>query len=413
MSWLFEKLKGSPKVVVEDSPVDLNMKNVEPVEPVEHQNGKTENTDRSIASLLRSVFSSATLGADLFSSGLSLPAWLYEPLSITQRQAEMLEYSHLFDLAAECKDPLDRMAYIAAFAVSCYSGSERYHSSFNPVLGETYEYVDHRNGVRILAEQVSHHPPISASHAEKDKSWVFWQNSNPSTRFLGNAVEIDTHGRTHIYFPSTKDHFYYTNPKTRVHNVILGKMWMEQNGVINVSNLRTGDSAIVKFKKCGFFGNSCDYKIEGSITDSEDNLRIQLSGRWDEFVEATWLDETRDSPKDRTDVIWRIFSDNFIMDEYGLTKYAASLNDLDELTEQLIPPTDSRLRLDRMCLQNGEVDRATRLKKVIEERQRADKKKEKKKKVNGHPLGSPKFQTKKEEIFGCIVETTGSKEKRK
>ena len=37
--------------------------------------------------------------------------------------------------------------------------------------------------------QVSHHPPISAGHAENDK-WVYDIVSAPSTKFMGNSVEI-------------------------------------------------------------------------------------------------------------------------------------------------------------------------------------------------------------------------------
>jgi hypothetical protein len=37
--------------------------------------------------------------------------------------------------------------------------------------------------------QVSHHPPVSAGHAENDK-WVYDIVSAPSTKFLGNSIEI-------------------------------------------------------------------------------------------------------------------------------------------------------------------------------------------------------------------------------
>ena len=39
------------------------------------------------------------------------------------------------------------------------------------------------------ALQVSHHPPISAAHAENER-WVYDIVSAPSTKFLGNSVEI-------------------------------------------------------------------------------------------------------------------------------------------------------------------------------------------------------------------------------
>ena len=40
-----------------------------------------------------------------------------------------------------------------------------------------------------MLPQVSHHPPISAAHAENDK-WVYDIVSAPSTKFMGNSVEI-------------------------------------------------------------------------------------------------------------------------------------------------------------------------------------------------------------------------------
>jgi len=36
------------------------------------------------------------------------------------------------------------------------------HKPFNPLLGETYEFVT--DEYSYLAEQVSHHPPVTAIH---------------------------------------------------------------------------------------------------------------------------------------------------------------------------------------------------------------------------------------------------------
>ena len=48
----------------------------------------------------------------------------------------------------------------------------------------------------LVSLQVSHHPPISAAHAENDK-WVYDIVSAPSTKFMGNSVEIYPVG-THL-----------------------------------------------------------------------------------------------------------------------------------------------------------------------------------------------------------------------
>jgi hypothetical protein len=275
MSWLFKSKKSSSVRIVE-SDLEEDIKE----EIIVDETEKSEKNDKkdksgnvgSVGSILKSILSSVRVGSDVLSSGISLPAWIYEPLSILQRQTEMLEYSELLDKAAQCKDRIDRMAYVVAFAVSGYSGTQRYHNAFNPIIGETFEYVDEERGFKYLGEQISHHPPISAVHTES-KNWVFYQNSNPKTSFLGNALELDTHGRTHIYFPKSKDHFYYTNPKTRIHNLLIGKMWMEHHGHLNVTNLKNGDSCSVKFKKCSFFGNSCIKK----------NRRYCSKGRWNSY----------------------------------------------------------------------------------------------------------------------------------
>nr|XP_033703155.1 oxysterol-binding protein-related protein 7 isoform X5 [Tursiops truncatus] len=114
------------------------------------------------------------IGKDL--SKVSMPVQLNEPLSTLQRLCEELEYSSLLDQASQTTDPCERMVYIAAFAVSAYSST--YHRAgckpFNPVLGETYECERPDRGFRFISEQVSHHPPISACHAESE-NFIFWQ----------------------------------------------------------------------------------------------------------------------------------------------------------------------------------------------------------------------------------------------
>lgn len=57
-----------------------------------------------------------------------------------QRITEDFEYSNILDVAAQCKDPLEQMAYVAAFSISSYSTTvNRTSKPFNPLLGETYE----------------------------------------------------------------------------------------------------------------------------------------------------------------------------------------------------------------------------------------------------------------------------------
>mmetsp|Transcript_41757 Transcript_41757/g.40109 ORF Transcript_41757/g.40109 Transcript_41757/m.40109 type:complete len:81 (-) Transcript_41757:372-614(-) len=74
------------------------------------------------------------------------------------------EYNHILDQAMALKgeeNAAKRMAFIAIHSISINTAYEKSQlKPFNPLLGETYEYVTDK--FEFLCEQVSHHPPVSA-----------------------------------------------------------------------------------------------------------------------------------------------------------------------------------------------------------------------------------------------------------
>ena len=112
------------------------------------------------------------IGKDM--TKMTLPVSFNEPTSLLQRVAEDMEYTDLLDTAADRVDSTERMVYVAAFAASEYASTiGRVAKPFNPLLGETYEYVRPDKGYRFFIEQVSHHPPIGAAWAEAPK-WDYY-----------------------------------------------------------------------------------------------------------------------------------------------------------------------------------------------------------------------------------------------
>lgn len=322
---LINKLR-SP--VVENETENKPDEEVNKVEKPVNRQLELQEDQSHVVELLKSILGSISLKSDVLSGGISLPCHAYEPMSILQRQTEMLEYSELLDYVVdECTDPLERMVYIAGFTLSGMSATQRFRTDFNPMLGETYEYVSEERGFKFFSEQVSHHPPVSALHTESDK-WVFWQNTNPSTSFLGNSLDISTNARTHIYIPSTKDHFYYTNPRTRVHNLIFGgKTWCEHYGELEITNLKNGQTCVIHcYKNSGFFGGSVNYNVDGEVKDASGKTVVKLKGRWDQYLDATWVRPTEDSPEGKEKTVWTIYPDNIGCSKYGLTNFALTLN---------------------------------------------------------------------------------------
>lgn len=119
-----------------------------------------------------------------------------EPLSFLQRLAESLEYSSLLDRVASVTSPVERLHSITAFVVSNLSTHlERMSKPFNPLLAETYELKsDGDRSFHYVAEQVSHHPPISAFHA-RGQQWTLTASIEPRMKFQGTNVVAASEGK--------------------------------------------------------------------------------------------------------------------------------------------------------------------------------------------------------------------------
>ena len=72
-----------------------------------------------------------------------------------------MENEDILEKASKDKNSLRRMAHVGAYLAARYASQfSRNSKPFNPLLGETFELVTHK--YRFFAEQVSHHPPITA-----------------------------------------------------------------------------------------------------------------------------------------------------------------------------------------------------------------------------------------------------------
>jgi hypothetical protein len=155
---------------------------------------------------------SGLIGTDPVSL-ISLPVWVFEPTTFLTRMAEPMFFApQFFDKVANETDPILRLAHIAAFNLGVLCFTQRTWKPFNPVLGETFEFVNEQ--ASFVAEQVSHHPPISAGETRSAKGdWICHQEVHVKTKLWGNYVEIYPIGNTHLYCPKTGDHYYWNQPK--------------------------------------------------------------------------------------------------------------------------------------------------------------------------------------------------------
>lgn len=312
--------------------------------------------DVSLWGLLRS-----SVGKDL--SRVALPVQLNEPLNTLQRLCEELEYSALLDRASRARDPRQRMVYVAAFAVSAYASTYYRAGSkpFNPVLGETYECVRPDRGFRFISEQVCHHPPISACHAESD-NFIFWQDMRWKNKFWGKSLEIVPVGTVNVQLPRTGDHFQWNKVTTCIHNVLSGPRWIEHYGEVLIRNTR--DAAYhckITFGKARYWGVGTN-EVQGLVLSRSGAVVERLAGKWHEGLHrgpapghCVW--RANPMPRDHEK-------------NYGFTQFALELNELTPELRRVLPSTDTRLRPDQRYLEEGNVPAAETQKRQIEQLQR-------------------------------------------
>uniref|UniRef100_A0A8B9QMX5 Oxysterol-binding protein n=1 Tax=Apteryx owenii TaxID=8824 RepID=A0A8B9QMX5_APTOW len=360
--------------------------------------------DFSIWSILRKC-----IGMEL--SKITMPVIFNEPLSFLQRLTEYMEHTYLIHKASSLSSTTERMQCVAAFAVSAVASQwERTGKPFNPLLGETYELIRDDLGFRLLSEQVSHHPPISAFYAEGlNNDFVFHGSIYPKLKFWGKSVEAEPKGTMTLELLEHNEAYTWTNPTCCVHNIIVGKLWIEQYGNVEITNHKTGEKCVLSFKPCGLFGKEL-HKVEGYIQDKSKKKLCALYGKWTECLysvdpatfEAYKKNDKKNAEEKKSSkqvgnteepdemplpdsesvyvipgsiLLWRITPrPPNSAQMYNFTSFAMALNELDKEMESVIPKTDCRLRPDIRAMENGEIDLASEEKKRLEEKQRTARK---------------------------------------
>ncbi|KAG6110174.1 hypothetical protein E4U13_005487 [Claviceps humidiphila] len=350
---------------------------------------KMDSDDRpkiSLWGILKSM-----IGKDM--SKMTLPVSFNEPTSLLYRCGEDMEYADLLDLAAARTDSIERLVYVAAFAASEYASTiGRVAKPFNPLLGETFEYVRPDKNYRFFIEQVSHHPPIGAAWAESP-NWEYWGESAVRSKFYGKSFDINPLGTWFLKLrpkAGGKEELYtWKKVTSSVIGIITGNPTVDNYGPMEIKNWTTGEVALLDFKARGWKASSA-YQISGKVLDAQGNVRVSMGGRWNSKLYARLtpgFEANVDGSKDagplhkegamtdpnRAYLVWEANPRPEGI-PFNLTPFVLTFNHIDDQLRPWLAPTDSRLRPDQRAMEDGEYDFAASEKTRLEEAQRARRK---------------------------------------
>lgn len=399
-------------------------------------------------------------------SKITMPVVFNEPLTMLQRACEGLQYSYLLKMADSSDDPVERLEFICAFIVAGLSGNcNRIMKPFNPLLYETFEYeheLDDGSKVRAVSQQVSHHPPITAMCSDSE-NFTYNGSVNPKIKFWGRSIEIQPDGLGRIYLKRHKETYVFKTVSCSIHNIIVGKLWFEHSGPLDVRCIETGAQANLSFKKAGWFSNDL-HRFDGFILTGDQQKRRYVYGKWSDYIKSVDISEyenfmktsqqkvfripdkpdlcetnglakqaninnnnspvtmskkttssNQSSPSKDGDstsngealmldiphsrILWKL-SNEYLEEYYSFTLFTMRLNELTPELEKSVAKTDSRLRLDVRKLEEGDLDGAANEKQRLEEKQRATRAKDKRFKTPSRDF-----------LWFDLIESAGSKDK--
>ena len=101
--------------------------------------------------------------------------------------------------------------------------------------------------------------------------------------FRGSSLEFRAVGLNHLYLTETNEHIIIKRPDNSANNLILGKLYVDVHGTMEVTNVTKNIKVMITCHRQGWTNKNA-HKIEGKVLDEQYNPRYEINGRWNEFL---------------------------------------------------------------------------------------------------------------------------------
>ncbi|KAF6035978.1 hypothetical protein EB796_005717 [Bugula neritina] len=202
------------------------------------------------------LLSQLKLGMDL--TKVVLPTFILEKRSLLEMFADCMAHPDTFLRIADMTDPRARMTQVVEWYLASFHEGRKgslAKKPYNPIIGETFHCswdVGGENGnqasrMLYVAEQVSHHPPVSAFHIACPEKQIhmtgsFWTKS----KFMGMSIGVTLIGNLRLFLPEYKEEYVLTLPSAYARS-ILTYPWVELGDKCSIACKQTGYSASIIF----------------------------------------------------------------------------------------------------------------------------------------------------------------------
>ncbi|XP_066964545.1 oxysterol-binding protein-related protein 11-like isoform X3 [Macrobrachium rosenbergii] len=281
--------------------------------------GKMGEVGDGQRSVIMHIISQLRLGMDL--TRVTLPTFILERRSLLEMFADFLGHPDYFIKVAEATTPEDRMqAVVKWYLTSIHVGRNGSvaQKPYNPIIGETFhcswrvpleqmatqdseDLPDSKSKdgkksyltIRYAAEQVSHHPPVSAFFFEcPEKQLSINAHIWTKSKFMGMSIGVNLVGDITLIIGSVRESYSLAMPSAYGRS-ILTEPWVELGGRVNIMSPESGCQAAIVFHTKPFYGGKL-HRVTAEVKNAAGTTLTRVQGEWDSCLEFTYADGSQE-----------------------------------------------------------------------------------------------------------------------
>jgi hypothetical protein len=243
------------------------------------------------SSLREFLASIATISGDL--SNITAPPFLLATQSTTELPQYWAEHPSILVAPASEPDPQKRALLVLKWFLSAlknqqYAGrseKEGVKKPLNAFLGELFisQWEDETSGVtRLISEQVSHHPPVTACCLWNESYGVRAEGYTCQEITFNGSVSIKQIGHAILHLDRWHEDYLIPLPNVKVRGLLSGTPYPELGGTYYLAS-STGFVSEIDFTGRGFFsGTKNSFEAKTYKHDDDEKVLYKVTGQWND-----------------------------------------------------------------------------------------------------------------------------------
>ncbi|XP_055957963.1 oxysterol-binding protein-related protein 11, partial [Patella vulgata] len=274
-------------------------------------------------SIILHLLSQLKLGMDL--TKVVLPTFILERRSLLEMFADCMAHPDLFLKIPEKSDAEERMLTILEWYLTSFHAGRQgsvAKKPYNPIIGETFhcsweiphetestasDDTNHVKTDRLIycAEQVSHHPPVSAFYFECPSRRVCMNASIwTKSKFMGMSIGVVMVGKVTLHLLDYGEVYTFSLPSAYARS-ILTVPWVEMGDKITISCPQTNYSSAVVFHTKPFYGGKL-HRVTAEVRQGETgDVVCKVQGEWNASLDFNYANGETKSIDVQKLKVWR------------------------------------------------------------------------------------------------------------